>query len=204
MDPALEQMDLPKLILASASPRRAALLREMGFEFAVVQSAATEVAPEHLSPAEIAQINAYRKARLVAKKHPDVMVLAADTVVSLGTMHFGKPRSMEEAEAMLTRLQGRTHQVVTGICLVHLRHHRQRLFAETTAVTFRKLHAGQVRRYLSKIHPLDKAGGYAIQEEGDQIVKGIQGSYSNVVGLPLERLRAELSQWSELRAVGAR
>jgi nucleoside triphosphate pyrophosphatase len=195
MASAAPDFHLPELILASASPRRSSLLREMGFEFAVVKSEAPEVASEFLSPAETAQINAYRKARQVAKKHPDVLVLAADTVVSLGREHFGKPRSMEEAEMMLIRLQGRTHQVVTGICLLQLRLHRQRLFAETTLVTFRRLHSGQIRRYLSRIHPLDKAGAYAIQDEGDEIVKSIHGSYTNVVGLPLERLRQELSAW---------
>lgn len=195
MDAAVQRFDAARLILASASPRRASLLRDLGFDFAVVPSDAPETAPEFLSPAEIAQINAYRKARLIAKKHQDVIVLGADTVVSLGAVHFGKPRSFEEAEAMLAQLQGRTHQVVTGICLTHLRQHRQMLFAETTAVTFRRLHLGQIRRYLSKIHPLDKAGGYAIQDEGDEIVQSIRGSYSNVVGLPVERLREELYGW---------
>jgi len=195
MASAAPEFHLPELILASASPRRSSLLREMGFNFAVVRSEAPEGASEFLSPAEIAQVNAYRKARQVAKKHPDVLVLAADTVVSLGREHFGKPRSLQEAEAMLIRLQGRTHQVVTGICLLHLRLHRQRLFAETTLVTFRQLQVEQIRQYLARIHPLDKAGGYAIQDEGDEIVKSIQGSFSNVVGLPLERLRQELSCW---------
>ena len=122
-------MKLPAIILASASPRRAELLRELGAEFTVVPSAAPEVAPEYLSPAETAQINAYRKARVVAKKFPDRLVLGADTVVGLGTEQFAKPADMAEAERMLARLQGRTHQVVTGVCLMRLRGHRQRLFA---------------------------------------------------------------------------
>jgi septum formation protein len=116
-------------------------------------------------------------------------------VVSLGTTLFGKPTDMADAEQMLAKLQGRTHQVITGVCLMHLRGHRQKLFAVRTAVTFRKLHIGQIRRYLSKIFPFDKAGSYAIQEEGDLIVKGIVGSFTNVVGLPVEMLRAELEQW---------
>lgn len=190
-------MKLPPLLLASASPRRAALLRELGVEFAVVRSDAPEVAPEHLSPAETAQINACRKARVVAKRHPDALVLGADTVVGLGTEQFAKPADLAEAERMLARLQGRTHQVVTGVCLLRLRAHRQRLFAVSTAVTFRRLHLGQIRRYLARIHPFDKAGGYAIQEEGDLIVKGIHGSFTNVVGLPVERLREELERWTQ-------
>jgi septum formation protein len=148
----------------------------------VVRSAVPELEPEHLSPAETAQINAYRKARATAKRFPDRLVLGADTVVSLGTDLFGKPRDVGDAERMLAKLQGRTHQVITGVCLIHLRAHRQRLFAVSTAVTFRSLHVGQIRRYLSQISPLDKAGGYAIQEEGDLIVKYIHGSFANVVG----------------------
>jgi septum formation protein len=96
-------------------------------------------------------------------------------------------------------LQGRTHQVITGVCLMRLRPYRQQLFAVSTAVSFRKLHLGQIRRYLAKIFPFDKAGGYAIQEEGDLIVKSIAGSFSNVVGLPVERLREELRAWDAPR-----
>ena len=160
----------------------------MGIDFRILPSRASEVATEHLSPVETAQINAYRKARAVAKKNPDILVLGADTVVGLGATLFGKPVDMPEAERMLARLQGRTHQVVTGVCLIHLRAHRHRLTAVLT---------GQIRRYLGAIHPFDKAGGYAIQEEGDLIVKGIHGSFTNVVGLPLEQLREELARWPD-------
>jgi len=95
----------------------------------------------------------------------------------------------------LERLQGQTHVVVTGLCLLHLRSHRQRIAAESTAVTFRKLDAVKIRRYLTQVNPLDKAGAYAIQEHGDQIIERVSGSYSNVVGLPMERLTAELHAW---------
>jgi septum formation protein len=195
MDAPLNQTKLPALILASASPRRAELLRRMGVPFTVVRGEVPEIAPEHLSPVETAEINAYRKARATAKKHPDSLVLAADTIVSLGTEIFGKPVDAADAEQMLAKLQGRTHLVVTGVCLLRLRPHRQKLFAVNTSVTFRKLHAGQIRRYLSKIFPFDKAGSYAIQEEGDLIVKNIAGSFSNVIGLPVERLRTELEAY---------
>jgi septum formation protein len=191
-------MNPPALILASASPRRSELLRQLGLEFQVLTGPVEEIQPEHLSPHEIAQINAYRKARVVAKKYPDPLVLGADTIVCLGTTVFGKPSDLEDAHRMLAKLQGRTHEVVTGLCLMQLRAHRQKLFAVSTAVTFRTLHAGQIRRYLAKINPLDKAGGYAIQEDGDDLVKRISGSFSNVVGLPLERLEEELKQWANL------
>ncbi len=188
--------DLPSLILASASPRRAELLRQLELEFKVVPAEVAEIHHEQMTARELAQINAYRKARAVAKKLPDALVLAADTLVYLDSMLFGKPATYEEARQMLEQLQGRTHEVVTGICLLHLRNHRQSVFAESTSVTFHPLDAGKIRRYLNSVNPLDKAGAYAIQEQGDLIVEKIVGSYTNVVGLPLERLSAELESWA--------
>jgi len=188
--------DLPSLILASASPRRAELLRQLELEFKVVPAEVAEIHHEQMTARELAQINAYRKGRAVAKKFPDALVLAADTLVYLECMLFGKPATLAEAHRMLEQLQGRTHEVVTGICLLHLRNHRQTVFAETTAVTFHRLDAVKIRRYLERVNPLDKAGAYAIQEEGDLIVEKIAGSYTNVVGLPLERLSAELESWA--------
>jgi septum formation protein len=187
---------LPPLILASASPRRAELLRQLQPEFRIVPSDATEVFDEQLSPLELCQLNAHRKARSVAKKFPDSLVLGADTLVFLAREIFGKPRNLEEAKQMLAKLQGRTHQVVTGVSLIHLRGHRERLFALSTDVTFRPLDERQISDYLSKINPLDKAGAYAIQEHGDMIVSEISGSFSNVVGLPVERLEDELKSWA--------
>ena len=186
---------LPALILASASPRRAQLLSEMGFEFHVVPSHADEARNEQLTVRELCLLNAYRKARAVAKKIPDALVLGADTAVQVENRLLGKPADLKEARQMLEWLQGRTHQVVTGICLLHLRHFRQKIFTETTEVTFRNLDARQIQDYLAAINPLDKAGAYAIQEKGDLIVKSVAGSYSNVVGLPVERLRTELYTW---------
>ena len=188
-------MKLPPLILASASPRRADLLRECGLEFTVLRSTAEELSPEHLTPQELCQLNAHRKARAVAKKVPDALVLAADTLVFLGREVLGKPASKSEAFEMLSRLQGRTHQVVTGVTLLRLRSHRETMFAVSTDVRFRPLEQKEIKAYLAKINPLDKAGAYAIQEHGELIVEEISGSYSNVVGLPLERLQAELKGW---------
>jgi septum formation protein len=188
--------DLPPLILASASPRRVELLRQLGVEFKVVPGDVAEIHQEQMTARELSQVNAYRKARAVAKRFPDTLVLAADTLVHLEAALFGKPATLEEAYQMLARLQGRTHHVVTGTCLLHLRKHRQAVFAESTAVTFHPLDAVKIRRYLNCVNPLDKAGAYAIQEEGDLIVEKIAGSYTNVVGLPMERLGAELEAWA--------
>ena len=189
--------DLPPLILASASPRRAELLRQLSLDFKVIPAEVAEVHHEQMTARELAQVNAYRKARAVAKKLPDALVLGADTLVYLQTALFGKPASLEEAYEMLERLQGRTHEVVTGVCLLHLRRHCQTVFAETTAVTFHPLDEVKIRRYLNSVNPLDKAGAYAIQEEGDLIVEKIAGSYTNVVGLPMERLSRELETWAQ-------
>lgn len=188
--------DLPPVILASASPRRAQLLRQLGIEFTVVPSQSSEVFQEQLTAREIAQINAYRKARYVAKRAPDALVIGADTVVALDTRLFGKPVDLEDAYRMLEQLQNRTHLVVTGMCLICLRQHRQSVFSESTDVTFRTLDSVTIRRYLNSVDPLDKAGGYGIQEQGEMIIERIDGSYTNVVGLPLERLQLELSGWS--------
>jgi septum formation protein len=188
---------LPPLILASASPRRAELLKLLGVRFRVLPREVKEVAHEHLSPLEVCQLNAHRKARAVAKKNPDWLVLGADTLVFLDGKIMGKPRNLTGARRMLSMLQGRTHQVVTGVCLMHLRAHHERIFAVSTDVLFHPLDETQIRRYLSKINPLDKAGSYAIQEFGELIISEISGSFSNVVGLPVERLREELLAWEK-------
>jgi septum formation protein len=185
-------MEAPLLILASASPRRSELLRQLRPRFQIVPSAVAETRQEHWSAGELAQVNAYRKARAVSKQFPDALVLGVDTLVSADSAIFGKPRTRAEARDMLAFLQGRTHQVTTGVCLIHLRAHRQRIFCEQTDVTFRPLTPAQIRRYHHKVNPLDKAGAYAIQEKGEELVASISGSFTNVVGLPLEKLRAEL------------
>jgi septum formation protein len=155
-----------------------------------------------LTATEISQLNAYRKARAVAKKFPDALVLGADTLVYLGTTLFGKPADLAEAFEMLKQLQGRQHEVITGVCLVQLRGHHQAMFAESTKVRFHALRAKDIRNYLAHIDPLDKAGAYAIQEHGGRIVQSVSGSISNVIGLPLERLSEELKRWSEPVATG--
>jgi septum formation protein len=188
-------MNLPPLILASASPRRAELLRQLKLDFQILPSDAKEVFDEQLSPLELCQLNAHLKARAVAKKNPDSLVLGADTLVFLDGEIMGKPADMVDARRMLTRLQGRTHQVVTGVSLIHLRVHRESMFAIGTDVTFRPLTAGQINEYIAKVNPLDKAGAYAIQEHGNMIIAEIFGSFSNVIGLPMEQLQAELALW---------
>lgn len=191
---------MPPLILASASPRRAELLRLLKVDFQIVPARVAEVAHEHLSPLEVCQLNAHRKAFAVAKKIPDALVLGADTLVFLNNEILGKPHNLGEARRMLSRLQGRSHQVVTGVSLIHLRKHQERIFAASTDVLFHPLDAVQIREYTAKVHTLDKAGAYAIQESGEMLISEISGSYSNVVGLPVEILRDELANWNAPRS----
>ena len=187
--------ELPSVILASSSPRRAQLLREMEVNFHVIPAQVEESKSEHLTPGELCLLNAYHKARAVAKDRPDDLVLGADTIVRLGARIYGKPATVDEAHRMLAELQGRAHEVLTGVCLLHWRTHEQRLFAETTEVTFHRLTELEIHQYLTRIDPLDKAGAYAIQEYGDMIVERVEGSVSNVIGLPVERVMKELSAW---------
>jgi septum formation protein len=186
---------LPPVVLASASPRRSELLSHLPVEFTVFPSDAPEVHNEQLTVREVCQINAYRKARVVAKQFPDHLVLGADTLVCMGNRLYGKPTDIDEAERMLSELQGKTHEVVTGVCLMHLRSHRVKTFSETTWVTFKHLRPEDIHDYVMKVSTLDKAGAYAIQEFGDLLVEGLDGSYDNVVGLPTESLRRALADW---------
>jgi septum formation protein len=188
-------MNTPVFILASASPRRSELLRQFGYQFLVVPSAAEEIQSEDLSAGEVAQLNAYRKARVISKKYPDAVTLGVDTVVALGQTIFGKPADLAEAEQMILALQGKTHVVVTGVCLIHLRTHRQRMFCEQTDVTFRAVTPAQIRQYHTEVDPLDKAGAYGIQEKSVVLVESIDGSFSNVAGLPIEALQDELADF---------
>ena len=188
-------MKLPPIILASISPRRSDLLKELGLRFEVIPAKTEEVAPEHLTPHEVCQINAHRKARTIARGHPNALVIGADTVVALENAVFGKPRDVADARRMLGELSGKQHHVITGVALIHLARHREKLFAVSTMVVFRKLSTSRIKEYVAQVQTLDKAGAYGIQEHGEMIVQEISGSFSNVVGLPLERLEEELRDW---------
>ncbi|MCS1407197.1 MAG: Septum formation protein Maf [Verrucomicrobia subdivision 3 bacterium] len=187
-------MTSTSLILASGSPRRRELLEALGVEFEVIQSDADEMAGSQLTPRDLVCRNAEIKAGDVAARYPNRWVLGADTAVALDDRIFGKPRSMKEAETMLTTLQGQRHQVYTGVCLIHRSSNSQETWCDFTQVGFRRLSPRQIQDYLARIEPLDKAGAYAIQDDGERIVGRIEGSLSNVVGLPLESLEDALDR----------
>ena len=185
--------NLPPVILASASPRRSQLLASMDIEFEVVPSHVEELIDGYDFIPDLCEANARIKAEPIADMHPECLVIAADTMVYLEDTLFGKPTDIDDAHRMLIRLQGRTHQVTTGVSLIYHNEEICKSFSVITNVTFLSLDAGQISEYLAKIDPLDKAGGYAIQEHKQMIAKRVSGSVSNVVGLPVERLKEELN-----------
>ena len=185
--------NLPPVILASASPRRSQLLASMDIEFEVVPSHVEELIDGYDFIPDLCEANARIKAEPIADMHPECLVIAADTMVYLEDTLFGKPTDIDDAHRMLTRLQGRTHQVTTGVSLIYHNEEISKSFSVITNVTFLSLDAGQISEYLANIDPLDKAGGYAIQEHKQMIAKRVSGSVSNVVGLPVERLKEELN-----------
>jgi septum formation protein len=195
-------LPLPPFILASGSPRRVELLRQLVPEFGIVRSDAHELHDASLGVRRLCEVNAEKKALQVSGRYPDHLVLGADTLVWLDGEPLGKPADLHEARLLLERLAGRVHEVVTGVCLVHESGRRMHLFSESTRVKFRGFGPEVVSEYLSKVHTLDKAGGYAIQEHGDLIVEQIEGSMSNVIGLPLDSLRNALDQWRQPNPAG--
>ncbi len=184
----------PLLILASASPRRRSLLAEHGYAFEVrVPHGVEEIAPAHLSPGETVLANARAKARaafaeLAQPEH--AIVLGVDTEVFFEGRVLGKPADMDAAFAMIRRLNGRAHEVYSGVWIVG--QGKERGFIEVTRVRFFHRTDAELRHYLARIHPLDKAGAYAAQDDRGEMIAAFEGSFSNVIGLPMERLRAEL------------
>lgn len=189
-----------KLILASASPRRAEILRDAGIPFSVLSSAVDETVIPGETPQELVRRLALAKAELVAARAVGpAIVIAADTVVALESAILGKPRTSDDARQMLGKLSGRTHSVVTGVTLIRLPDAQRRDFIETTQVHFASIAKDEIDKYLATGEPFDKAGAYAIQGLGGRFIPRIDGCYFNVVGLPLARLCKELAElgWSE-------
>lgn len=185
----------PPLILASQSPRRKELLRQILPEFDVVASQATELMDATLGPRRLCELNAGRKAEEVARRHPGHLVLGADTLVFLDDQPLGKPADLAEARRTLRRLAGRVHEVITGVCLIHREGARRQVFSSASRVRFRAFDDAVIGEYLAQVEVLDKAGAYAIQEKGSLLVEAVEGSVSNVIGLPVEDLRRALSAW---------
>ena len=177
--------DHPRLILASKSPRRSDLLEQAGLKFSVIPSDFDESTVAMSDPDSYVIALAESKAIDISEKHPASWVIGADTIVLIDRKILGKPGSKEEARDMLQRLSGKTHQVLTGYCICCKK--KNRFFSETikTDVRFKKLSDAEIEWYIQTDEPFDKAGAYAIQGLGTFLVKRINGSYTNVVGLPV-------------------
>jgi nucleoside triphosphate pyrophosphatase len=189
-----------KLILASASERRAQILRDAGIPFIQLSSAIDETPYPGEAPYDLVQRLATAKAELVAARAlGPAIVIAADTEVTLDGHIFGKPKSSDDARHMLERLSGRTHSVITGVTLIRLPDAERLTFADATLVHFVPLSAEEISRYLATGEPHDKAGAYGIQGRAGRYIPRIEGCYFNVVGLPLARLQHALTElgWSE-------
>lgn len=181
---------MQSIILASQSPRRQELIRNITDDFAVIVSPAQEILPEGIAPEDAPVFLAGLKARAVADEHPGRTVIGADTVVILDGCILGKPRDAQDAAHMLRLLSGRIHTVITGCCII--RGDRERRFCERTKVEFYPLTDREIADYIATGEPMDKAGAYGIQEKGSLFVKGIVGDYFNVMGLPIGKLNREL------------
>ena len=191
-----------KIILASASPRRRELLTQMGLEFEVRPSCGEEIITKEI-PAEavmeLAEQKAAEIAGLTAQERPDeeVLVIGADTVVVKDHQILGKPKDEEDAVRMLHRLSGEVHQVYTGVCLIILGKGQQktRTFYESTDVHFYPMTDQEILDYVNTGDPMDKAGAYGIQGLCGKYIRGIEGDYNNVVGLPIARLYQEMKNF---------
>jgi septum formation protein len=187
------------LILASASPRRQELLTLASVQFVVVPRDADETARPGESPGEHVRRLARAKAARVAERHAGRWVLAADTAVVIDERILGKPRDPREAEEMLRLLSGRVHEVLTGYCLLRFPSGGERERTVSSRVSFKDLSAEEIRRYTRTEEPYDKAGGYAIQGRAAYMIREIQGSYTNVVGLPLCEVMEDLQELGAIR-----
>ncbi|MFZ4482924.1 MAG: Maf family protein [Chthoniobacterales bacterium] len=185
-------MSQPPLVLASTSPRRHALLRSAGLDFTVVTADAVELDDPALGLAGLVLTNARAKALAVMPAHPNAVVLAADTLVWLDGRPLGKPADLAAARSMLRALSGRVHEVATGVHLGRIEPTARVEFHEVSYVRFRPLDDALIERYVASVEILDKAGAYAVQEQGEMLIAQVEGSHTNVIGLPLTRTLAAL------------
>jgi septum formation protein len=182
-------------LLASNSPQRAELLLEAGFDFQVFAPQIAETFDVELTLRELTALNAIRKGMAAGRLRPKNVVLAADTLVAVDDQILGKPKDKAEAVAMLERLSGRAHEVCTSVFICQPSRARSTRLYETSRVQFKKLSRDKIHKYFARVNPLDKAGAYAAQGFGGEIIEAIDGSYTNVVGLPMEQTIRALAEF---------
>lgn len=178
----------PGIILASASPRRAAILKKYGIRFRQESSSAEEHGSEIADFA--AMLNARMKAVDISARHPADIVAAADTVIEFNGAVIGKPRDTEDAVRILKMLSGNEHLVVTGVCILYPPENVRILFADLSAVRFRNADESTIREYIRRVNVLDKAGAYALQESPELIIGSVRGDPENVIGLPVRAVES--------------
>lgn len=185
------------LVLASASPRRAELLVEAGYEFDIQPATVSEpwLATNDVQPESHAEAVAYFKARAVASSRPDATILGADTIVAIGDRQIGKPRDAEDARRILTRLSASRHRVITGVALIGPGNTRRMIRHAVTTLDMQRMTIDDIDAYIASGEWQDKAGAYAIQETADRFVTIVEGTFSNVVGMPLELLSVMMAEW---------
>jgi len=184
----------PPIILASVSPRRSHLFRDLGIPFTVVAPTGVDEILTGDSPVAVAETNARNKALSVAATRPTSWVIGADTIVVRDNIIYGKPADRADALRMLGELVGHEHQVYTAVYLCRKSDRQEIAFCDCTRVWMHPLTPAEIGRYVDTIHTLDKAGSYAIQDGGEIVVQRIDGSFTNVMGLPMESLTAALRQ----------
>ncbi|MEM9026527.1 MAG: Maf family protein [Verrucomicrobiota bacterium] len=191
-----------RIILASGSPRRREILMDMGYLFAILSPSVDELddlSAEFQTPEAFVLENARLKGDAVAAHSPDALVLSADTTVSFAGEVLNKPADLDEAHQMIRRLSGNTHTVYTGFQLLYELNDYRRQEVVASDVTFNVLKDAEIEAYFERVNPLDKAGAYGIQDGRDMIIAGLEGSFTNVMGLPREALSEQLSafeSWS--------
>ncbi|MCY4389504.1 MAG: Maf family protein [Desulfurellaceae bacterium] len=182
----------PRLILASASPRRRELLQQTSLRFRVIPSHMEETRRDKEPPETYVARIAAEKARAIAERQPGFWILAADTIVALEGRVFGKPANLDNARQMLTTLSGHPHQVMTAFVLLDTAGNTTAAEVVTSQVTFKELSASEVTAYLATGEPFDKAGAYAFQGKGRDLIAQVSGSHSNIIGLPMDEVTAAL------------
>lgn len=187
-------MSADRLILASGSPRRRELLGSLELDFEVITARVDEDGTVDADPGHLVLANARLKADWVSDRHPRRPVLGADTTVCLDGRIFNKPVDLDDARRMLARLSGRAHTVYTGLVLLRRDPLMDESLLVASEVRFRNLDATTIEDYIASVNTLDKAGAYAIQEQGKKIVEGHTGSLSNIIGLPLDETKALLTR----------
>ncbi|OGO59358.1 MAG: septum formation protein Maf [Chloroflexi bacterium RBG_19FT_COMBO_47_15] len=186
---------MKKIILASGSPRRKELLEKIGLKFEVESSNYEEDIYPGLQPHDVAQKISLKKAEIVASKHKNVVIIAADTFIVFDGQILGKPSTVNESRKMLQKLNGKSHSVITGFSVIDTAKNKTLSRSVETIVFLKKLTPSEIDTYVKSKEPLDKAGGYAIQGLGAVIVDRIEGDYLNVVGLPLSALTEALKEF---------